>query len=243
MSILESEPLAAQRFYRSAPLPCPYLPGRFERKLFTKLEPETARDVNSTLIREGFRRSHDIVYRPVCPTCSACTPVRVPVKEFIPDRTQRRTVKRNRDLSLEILKPLSSAEQYALFVRYQASRHADGSMARMSESDYAALIKEQGENTSALFMWRDENGTLKGAMLVDCLQDGYSAVYSFFDPDEETRSLGTFMILSLIEEARRTDRSYIYLGYYIEGLPKMAYKARFRPLEAITKLAWEKAGF
>ena len=142
---------------------------------------------------------------------------------------------------LKSISPSPSEEQYALFIRYQSSRHADGSMARMSASDYAALIKEQGEDSSALFIWRDKGGTLKGVMLADRLQDGYSAVYSFFEPDEPERSLGTFMILSLIEAANRASLPYIYLGYYIEGLAKMAYKARFQPLEAITKLAWEKA--
>ena len=241
MSILTSEPLAAQRFYRSASLPCPYLAGQMERKLFTKLEPDTAREVNSALIREGFRRSHDIVYRPVCPACSACTPVRIPVAEFAPGKTQRRVLRRNYDLVLEIAPALATEEHYDLFVRYQASRHAEGSMAKMSFAEYAALVKDQGNNVSKLFLWRDEGGALKGAMLADVLTDGYSAVYSFFDPQEDRRSLGTFMILSLVEQARQAGLPYVYLGYYIEGLSKMAYKARFQPLEAITRLSWEKA--
>jgi len=237
MSIIPPHHRPLQQFFRSGPMPCPYLPGRVERKLFTRLTGPFAAEVNSTLSRAGFRRSHDIVYRPVCPTCSACVPVRIAVDEFEPTRSQKRVLRANGDLRAGHAPALATAEQYRLFATYQASRHGDSDMARMAMADFAAMIDEGRADTS-LVEARDASGRLVACMLTDRLGDGWSAVYSFYDAALEKRSLGTFMILGLIARARAEGMPYVYLGYWIAQSRKMAYKARFRPLEALGRDGW-----
>lgn len=237
MSIIPPHHRPLQQFFRSGPMPCPYLPGRVERKLFTRLSGPYAAEVNSTLSRAGFRRSHDIVYRPVCPTCTACVPVRIAVDEFEPTRSQRRVTRINEDLTIGDAPAVATGEQYRLFATYQASRHGDSDMARMAMADFAAMIDE-GRADTALCEARDRNGRLVACMLTDRLGDGVSAVYSFYDTALEKRSLGTFMILCLIERARAAGMPYVYLGYWIAQSRKMAYKARFRPLEALGRDGW-----
>jgi arginine-tRNA-protein transferase len=226
-----------QQFFRSGPMPCPYLPGRVERKLFTRLSTPHASEVNSTLSRAGFRRSHDIVYRPVCPGCSACVPVRIPVADFRPGRSMRKILKANADLSVAEVPAIATHEQFRLFHAYQSSRHGDSDMARMSLGDYSAMVDE-GRAETCLFEVRDLRDTLVGAILTDRLRDGLSAVYSFYDADQEKRSLGTFMILSLVAQALAEGIPYVYLGYWIRNSRKMAYKARFQPLEALGSEGW-----
>jgi arginine-tRNA-protein transferase len=228
-----------QQFFRSGPLPCPYLPGRVERKLFTRLSGPQAAEVNSTLSRAGFRRSHDIVYRPVCPGCDACVPVRIPVADFQPARTMRRLLRLNADLEVTGIPALATVDQYRLFTTYQQSRHDDSDMARMSLADYSAMIDE-GRAETLIYEVRDPARRLVGAVLTDRLSDGLSAVYSFFDPAESRRSLGTFMILALVREAIAEGLPYVYLGYWIEESRKMAYKARFQPLEALGRDGWAR---
>jgi arginine-tRNA-protein transferase len=238
MSIIKPANRPLQVFFRSAPIPCPYLPDRQESKLFTRLVPASGADVNSALSQAGFRRSHDIVYRPVCPDCAACVPVRVPVARFAARRTLARIRRRNADLALRLVPAHPTLEQYRLFHAYQQSRHGDGEMARMSLADYCAMV-EEGRADTVIVEARDAAGRLVAAMLTDRLADGLSAVYCFFDPAETDRSLGTFMIVCLIETAQALERPYVYLGYFIAGSRKMAYKARFRPLEALTPRGWE----
>lgn len=237
MSVIDGKLGRLQHFYRSGPLPCPYIPGRVERKLFTRLNGGDARALNTTLSQAGFRRSHDIVYRPVCPGCRACVPVRIPVARFAPGRSMRRTWTANLDLTCRSALPIGSDEQFALFLRYQRHRHGDSDMARMSRADYGSMI-EEGSGSAALIEFRDPTGALRAAALVDVLEDGLSAVYSFYDPDVPERSLGTYVILALVEEARRTGLDHVYLGYWIAQSQKMAYKARFQPLEALTDNGW-----
>lgn len=237
MSIIPPHHRPLQQFFRSGPMPCPYLPGRVERKLFTRLAGPYASEVNSTLSRAGFRRSHDIVYRPVCPTCAACVPVRIPVADFTPTRSQRRVMRLNEDLRLDDSPAVATGEQYRLFAAYQASRHGDSDMARMAMADFTAMIDE-GRADTGLGEARDLAGRLIACMLTDRLGDGYSAVYSFYDAALDRRSLGTFMILHLIERARSAGLPYVYLGYWIAQSRKMAYKARFRPLEALGRDGW-----
>jgi arginyl-tRNA--protein-N-Asp/Glu arginylyltransferase len=237
MSVIQPQTRPLQQFFRSGPMPCPYLPGRVERKLFTRLSGPYASEVNSTLSRAGFRRSHDIVYRPVCPTCSACVPVRIPVPAFQTTRSQRRVLRINHDLSLTEVPAVATGEQYRLFAAYQSSRHGDSDMARMAMADFAAMIDEGRADTS-LFEARESTGRLLGCMLVDRLSDGFSAVYSFYDTKQERRSVGSYMILSLIERAQEEGLPYVYLGYWIAQSRKMAYKARFRPLEALGRDGW-----
>ncbi len=237
MSIIPPHFAGLRRFYRSMPSPCPYIPGQIERKLFTRLDGGGAVELNETLTRAGFRRSHDIVYRPVCPACQACIPVRIPADLFEPDRTQRRILKRNADLTVTERPALASEEQYRLFAAYQRGRHADGDMARMSFLDFRAMIQD-GSAESRILELRDQRGGLLGAMLVDTLSDGLSAVYSFFDPAAHRRSLGTFAVLAAIELLRLRERPFLYLGYWIARSRKMSYKSRFQPLQALGPHGW-----
>jgi arginine-tRNA-protein transferase len=237
MSIIPPHFAALRRFYRSMPAPCPYIPGQIERKLFTRLDGGGAAELNATLTRAGFRRSHDIVYRPACPACQACIPVRIPADQFQPDRTQKRILKRNGDLTLTERPAIASEEQYRLFTAYQRGRHADGDMARMSFLDFRAMIQD-GSAESRLLELRDPRDGLIGAMLVDTLADGLSAVYSFFDPAAHRRSLGTFIVLAAVELLRRRGHPFLYLGYWIARSRKMSYKTRFRPLQALGPAGW-----
>lgn len=235
-------------FYLSGPAPCPYLDGRVERKLFTRLVGDPAIDsgINAALTRAGFRRSHEVVYRPACPSCSSCVPVRVPVARFAPSRSLRRVASLNRTLALEIA-PARGYDKvgalYPLFARYQESRHAGGDMARMTEEEFSAMIAEGAADTE-LWMLRappvdGQGGPVMGVAIVDRMKDGFSAVYSFFAPDEPRRSLGAQLILTLIAEAARLELDYVYLGYWIRETRKMAYKTRFQPLEALGPEGWK----
>lgn len=237
MSIIPPLHRPLQQFYRSGPMPCPYLPGRVERKLFTRISGMHAVEVNSTLSRAGFRRSHDIVYRPVCPNCQACVPVRIPVARFIPGRSLRRVQRDNSDLTARLAPASATSEQYRLFINYQNARHDDSDMARMAMGDFVAMIDEGRADTSLLEV-RDAKNRLVGAMLTDRLEDGYSAVYSFFDVERESRSLGSFLILSLIRQALAEGLPHVYLGYWIADSRKMTYKTRFQPLEALGPDGW-----
>jgi arginyl-tRNA--protein-N-Asp/Glu arginylyltransferase len=237
MSIIPPHFAALRRFYRSMPSPCPYIPGQIERKLFTRLDGGGTAELNATLTRAGFRRSHDIVYRPVCPACQACVPVRIPTETFAPNRTQKRILKRNADLILVERPAIASEEQYQLFSAYQRGRHADGDMARMSFIDFRAMIQD-GSVDSTVLELRDARNGLLGAMLVDTLGDGLSAVYSFFDPAAQRRSLGTYIVLAALSLLRRQQHPFLYLGYWITKSRKMAYKSRFHPLQRLGPAGW-----
>lgn len=229
----------ATTFYLSGLLPCPYLAGQMERKLFAKLSGDTAEDgaLNGLLTQAGFRRSHDIVYRPACPACQACVPVRVPVARFTPRRSQQRTLRRNQDLTVALEAPEPTPAHFALFQRYQAARHAESDMVTMSEAAFRAMIAE-GSATLQLLTLRDAAGALQGVLLADRLPDGFSAVYSFYNPDDLTRGLGTFLVLQLLAAAQSLGLPYVYLGYWIAASPKMAYKALFQPQEHLTPEGW-----
>ena len=226
-----------QFFYTTAPLPCPYLPGRTERKIVTELAGGEAESLHDQLSRAGFRRSHNIAYSPVCPGCRACIPIRIVVDPFQPDRGQRKVMRANADLLVAEMPARASAEQFALFQRYQSARHGDGDMAAMGFYDYRAMV-EDTPITTGMVEFRDLRGRLLGGCLTDWLSDGLSAVYSFFDADAKKRSLGTFAILWLVERARQLGLPYVYLGYWVPQSPKMAYKARFRPSETLVGGAW-----
>lgn len=237
MSIIPPLHRPLQQFYRSGPMPCPYLAGRVERKLFTRLSGPHAVEVNSSLSRAGFRRSHDIIYRPVCPGCQACVPVRIPVNRFVPGRSLRRVLRANGDLIVGAAPAAATTEQYRLFITYQNTRHDDSDMARMAMGDFTAMIDE-GRADTCLLEARDGRDQLVGAMLTDRLEDGYSAVYSFYDTRQESRSLGSFLILALIQQALAEGLPNVYLGYWIADSRKMAYKTRFQPLEALGPDGW-----
>lgn len=240
MSIIPPGLSRLLQFYLSGPLPCPYLPDHVERKLFTRLkgEPDTDAEVNATLTRAGFRRSHDIVYRPACPACNACVPVRIPVRAFQPSRSLKRIAAVNRDLVVEVAGTEATDEQFQLFMDYQNARHPDSDMARMSRADFANMLQE-GEAGTCVYHLRKKDNELIGAIITDRVNDGFSAVYSFFAPEEKRRSLGAQLILTLISEAAAGGMAYIYLGYWIAASRKMAYKARFQPLQALGPQGWD----
>ena len=228
---------ALRPFYRTASLPCPYLDGQTERKLITEISGRDSFAFYNELSRAGFRRSHHLAYRPACAGCAACLPVRVDAKNFETTRSLRRTQNANRDLAIRLVPARASTEQYRVFSRYQRSRHAESDMASMTYGDYRAMVEDSPVKT-VLLEHRKPDGTLIAACLADLLDDGLSAVYSFFDPGEGVRSPGTAIILALIAEARRRGLLYVYLGYWIAASRKMAYKTRFRPLEALTAQGW-----
>jgi leucyl-tRNA---protein transferase len=221
------------------PRPCPYLPGRIERDMFVELAPPNADRLHLRLAHLGFRRSHNVVYRPDCPGCQSCISVRVLVRQFRRPRGFERIWRRNADLKAEVRPPVATREQFALFQDYQRLRHGDGEMALMDFDDYRAMI----ENTmveSHVIEFRDGEGRLVATCLADQLADGLSAVYSFFDASQGRRSLGNHMILWLIETARREGLPFVYLGYWIRHSQKMAYKSRFQPLEGLGANGWSR---
>ncbi|WP_046865274.1 arginyltransferase [Microvirga massiliensis] len=246
---MTSQPRDAPQFYLTSPSPCPYLPGKEERKVFTHIIGKRARDLNEILTQGGFRRSQTIAYRPACENCRACVSVRVLVDEFEPSASLRRVLRQNRDLIGTALPNRPTADQYLLFRRYLDARHTDGGMADMTVLDYSTMIEDSHVDTRVIEYRRrgSENGItgrgtgqLVGACLTDEMADGLSMVYSFYDPDLADRSLGTFIILDHIERARSRGLPYLYLGYWVEGSKKMAYKVRFMPQERLLSQGWRR---
>jgi arginyl-tRNA--protein-N-Asp/Glu arginylyltransferase len=226
-----------QHFYRTSAMACPYLPGQHERKLITDLAGRDAKAFYDDLCRAGFRRSHHLAYRPSCSGCNACVPVRVPSAELRATRSSRRLRQINADIVGTHVEAIATVEQFRLFARYERRRHANSEMAAMTYGDYCAMVEDSPIDTG-LVEFRDAKRELLGVCLIDLLDDGYSAVYSFFDPLQERRSLGTFMVRWLIEDAAARTLPYVYLGYWIADSDKMAYKTRFRPLEALGDDGW-----
>jgi len=227
-----------QHFYRTSAQPCPYIDGRTERKLITELVTGNAVPLYNDLSRAGFRRSHRLAYRPACTACMACIPVRIIVAQHRKSRSARRVLRTNHDLVHGIEPPEATMEQYALFLRYQQGRHGDSDMATMSFDDYRAMIEDSPINTVLMTARLHDTGQLMGVCLTDRLDDGCSAVYSFFEPDDPRRSLGTWLVLHLVERMRSESLPYVYLGYWVDGSAKMDYKSRFRPLEALWSGGW-----
>jgi arginyl-tRNA--protein-N-Asp/Glu arginylyltransferase len=228
-----------QHFYRTSALPCPYLGGRVERKVITELAGREARPLYDELSRAGFRRSHNLAYRPACPACSRCVPVRVDAASFELSPSLRRVWRRNADLVPREIEPRATAEQFRLFIRYQRTRHAGSDMAEMTFGDYRSMVEDSPIETR-IFEFREASGKLMAACLIDRTDDGFSAVYSFFEPGEERRCLGSYMVLFLVTRAALEKRPYVYLGYWIRDSHKMAYKTRFRPLEQLGPGGWER---
>lgn len=226
-------------FFVTAPLPCPYLDGKVERRIVTELTGADAPGLHDTLSKVGFRRSHGLIYAPICHDCSACLAVRTLVDEFRPSTSQKRVLKANRDIQINEIPAQATIEQYQLFSSYQDDRHTGGDMATMDFYDYQALIEETPVDSS-MVEFRNDEGVLIAGCLVDRMKDGLSAVYSFFDPELNRRSLGTYMILWLMKRARELDLSYVYLGYWISESQKMAYKEKFQPLELYTSNGWRR---
>jgi len=231
------------RFFVTAPSPCPYIPGRVERKVFTELKGPDAATMNEALSRIGFRRSQNVVYRPSCDGCSACVSVRVMATKFTPSASQKRLLKRHADLEVSACEPWSTEEQFALLQRYLGSRHPEGGMAAMDAFDFADMVEQTPVDTIVV-EYRAPSvdgkpGRLLGACLTDKQSDGLSMVYSFFEPDAPGRQgLGTFIILDHIVRAGRAGLPFVYLGYWIEGCERMDYKTRFAPVERLGAGGW-----
>ena len=248
---MTSHPRDAPQFYLTAPSPCPYLAGREERKVFTHIVGRRAREINEILTQGGFRRSQTIAYRPACETCRACVSVRVLVDEFTPSANMRRVLAGNRDVIGTPIGNQPTSEQYGLFRRYLQARHGEGGMVDMSVLDYAMMIEDshvetrlveyRGHGPDTAINGRGQ-GPLLALSLTDELADGLSMVYSFFDPELADRSLGTFLILDHIARARARGLPYLYLGYWVEGSRKMAYKARFTPQQRLLPTGWARVG-
>lgn len=238
-------PLRFPRFFVTSPAPCPYLPGRTERKVFTELKGPHADQLNEALGRIGFRRSQTVAYRPSCLDCQACISVRVAASEFEPSSTQRRNLRRNGNLIATECRPWATEEQFALLVKYLGVRHPDGGMAAMDEMDYADMV-EHTPVTSMLIEYREPDangmpGRLVGACLTDRQDDGLSMIYSFYDPEHSSHSgLGNYIILDHIRRANAEGLPFVYLGYWVEGSPRMQYKVRYRPLERLTREGWTR---
>lgn len=226
-------------FMVTTEVPCPYLPGRMERKIITELTGAQAGEMFELLSRAGFRRSHSIAYRPACAACQACVPVRIDIEGFECSRSMRRVLTRNGDLTAEIRPAHPTQEQYQLFSRYLEARHNDGEMVGMGPQDYASMVADSPIDTR-MIEFRDRQRNLIAACLTDWSGDGISAVYSFFTPERAQTSLGTFVVLRLLELARQAGLPYLYLGYWVEGSQKMDYKRRFQPLEYYGTDGWQK---
>lgn len=228
-------------FFLTTPAPCPYLPDRIERRIFTELSGYSSTVLNHSLNLSGFRRSQTISYRPVCDECNACVSIRVDADAFRPTSSMKRVRKRNADLVRQEVEARPTEEHYELFRQYVQTRHSGGGMEDMDYGDYSVMVGT-GTFNSSLTEYRIANGDRAGELISVCLTDemydGLSLVYSFLAPEEHGRSPGSYMILDHLAEARACNLPFVYLGYWIKESSKMAYKARFQPCEGFIRDQW-----
>jgi len=234
-----TRPFDPQRlqFYLTIPSPCPYLPGRMERKIFTQLDPFGGSHLNNYLTHAGFRRSQNVIYRPACENCQECRSVRIIAPQFEAGRNMRRIIKRNADLKRTVNEPLATQEQFNLLQEYLHARHLGGGMSDMDFIRYELMVEECASQTEIL-EYRKADNTLVACIIIDQLSDGLSLVYSFFTPEDKSRGLGNYMILDQITRCNELGHKYAYLGYWVPGSPKMDYKSRFKPFEILTSNGW-----
>jgi arginyl-tRNA--protein-N-Asp/Glu arginylyltransferase len=242
-------PTQSPQFFLTAPSPCPYIDGQFERKVFTHLVGDRAPEMNDLLTQGGFRRSQNIAYRPACESCRSCVSVRILAGEFEPTKNMKRVLARNSDLIGAMHDAEPSSEQYTLFRAYLDARHRKGGMSEMTVLDYAMMVEDTHVHTKIIeyrrrgpdsFITGRGDGELIAVALSDRMADGLSMVYSYFDPEQEDRSLGTYMILDHIARARAEGLPHVYLGYWVNGSRKMNYKVRFTPQEHLGPRGWER---
>ena len=235
-----SSPIKPQ-FFITHPQPCAYLPDRYERKIFTKLEPDNGDVLNNNLSKQGFRRSQNILYRPACKNCNSCFSARIKVSNFSYSKSQKRIKNKNKNVHRRVNNAWATEEQFELFKKYLNHRHSGGGMTEMEVYEFAAMIEETSVYSNVIEYTSGSSSKLQllGASLTDILDDGISLVYSFFDPDLPLQSLGTNIILDHVEYAKELNLPYVYLGYWVPGSKKMEYKSKFNGLEIYYEKKWQ----
>lgn len=217
---------------------CSYLSEKLAQTLFADPHIEMTNELYTQLTQAGFRRSGGHVYRPLCDTCNACIPTRVPVNFFLPNTTQKRIWRKNADLYVQKIVGSPSHEHYALYEKYISTRHRDGDMYPPSEQQFESFLFSSWSCTPCYEFRTRLDNTLLAVAVLDQLESGLSAIYTFFDPLAHKRSLGVYALLWEIELTKSLGLPHLYLGYWIKECKKMRYKGHYRPLEMFINNRW-----